>query len=169
MLLFLLAATVARAIPPTEEGKTIFTARCAGCHNVNKILTGPALAGVSDRRSIDWIIQFVHSSQTVIRSGDTYANALYNKFNRIQMPDHPDLTAENIKSVVAYIQIESKAAAEKPPLTRLTHLQPNYTPVSITNYMFFGTYLFLVALLVLALLMLVQVKSLQRNQSGHTE
>jgi len=29
------------------------------------------------------------------------------------MPDHPDLSAENIKSIVAYISSETKAAAEE--------------------------------------------------------
>ena len=33
-------------VKKSKEGKTIFSTRCAGCHNVNKTLTGPALAGV---------------------------------------------------------------------------------------------------------------------------
>jgi len=92
------------AAPPIAEGKAIFSTRCAGCHNVNKVVTGPALAGVDQRHSIDWIINFVHSSQTVIKGGDEKAVALFEKFNKIPMPDHPDLTAGNIKSIVEYIK-----------------------------------------------------------------
>src|SRR5206468_4896771 len=91
--LLLIPGITAFANPPSEEGKQIFTTRCAGCHNVNRILTGPALAGVDQRHSIDWIINFVHSSQTVIRGGDKQAVALFEKFNRIPMPDHPDLSS----------------------------------------------------------------------------
>ena len=57
----------------------IFSSRCASCHNVNKVVVGPALAGVSDRHTEDWIIHFVHSSQSVIKGGDTAAIALYEK------------------------------------------------------------------------------------------
>ena len=32
--------------PPLDKGKEIFSVRCAACHNVNKQLTGPALAGL---------------------------------------------------------------------------------------------------------------------------
>jgi len=62
--LFLCSSNLkAYADPPVNEGKVIFNSRCASCHNVNKILTGPALAGVDQRYSIDWIVNFVHSSQ----------------------------------------------------------------------------------------------------------
>src|SRR4051812_39070978 len=89
--LTLLIALNSIASPPAEEGKAIFITRCAACHNINKTLTGPALAGVNERRSIEWIVNFVHSSQSVIRGGDRDAVALFEKFNRIQMPDHSDL------------------------------------------------------------------------------
>jgi cytochrome c2 len=48
----LLISSTIWAKPTPEEGKTIFSTRCAGCHNVNKVLTGPTLVGVDQRRSI---------------------------------------------------------------------------------------------------------------------
>src|SRR3954453_23031204 len=98
---------------PIEDGKTIFMTRCAACHNVNKQLTGPALAGVDQRHSIDWIINFVHSSQTLVKGGDAQAVALFEKFNKIPMPDHPDLTSDDIKSIVSYIKSEASTGVEK--------------------------------------------------------
>jgi cytochrome c551/c552 len=165
-LLTLLSAFVinVNAAPPVEDGKTIFTVRCAACHNVNKQLTGPALAGVDQRRSIDWIINFVHSSQTVVKSGDQYAVALFEKFNKIPMPDHPDLTVDNIKSVVEYIKSEAKTGSDKPPFTKPSKLRPNYLPLSISNdYGFFIGYLAAVGILVLALLFAVEVSGLKRK------
>lgn len=149
------------AAPPSEEGRTIFTARCAGCHNVNKVLTGPALAGVDQRRSIDWIINFVHSSQTVIKKGDKDAVALFEKFNRIPMPDHTDLTPDNIKSIVEYIKTEASNVVTTAPFATPSRLQKPYVPISITNYIFFAGYLGAVVLLIIGLLMAVRVKSLQ--------
>jgi cytochrome c551/c552 len=151
------------AAPPVEEGKAIFSSRCAACHNVNKVVTGPALAGVDQRRSIDWIINFVHSSQTVIKKGDKDAVALFDKFNKIPMPDHPDLTPDNIRSIVEFIKSEASAATETAPFNKPGKLRPVYTPLSITNYGFFIGYLAVVALLIFGLLMAVKVKSMERN------
>lgn len=163
-LLFLLISSVSvlQAAPPAEEGKSIFSARCAACHNVNKVLTGPALAGVHERRSIDWIISFVHSSQTMVKSGDKDAVAVFEKFNKIPMPDHPDLTADNIKNIVDYIKTEAKTEGAA-PFAKPAKLRPNYTPVAITNYSFFLGFLGLVAVLILALLFAVEVSAYKRK------
>lgn len=160
---FLLAQLFSFAAPPADP-KEIFTSRCASCHNVNKTLTGPALAGVDQRRTIDWIIQFVHSSQHVIRSGDSYANTLFEKYNRIVMPDHTDLSAEDIKGVVEYIKSQSKVTEEKAPFATPGKLRPNYHPLSITgNWLFFSCYLLFVVLMIVALLFAVNVQSLKRK------
>jgi cytochrome c551/c552 len=113
LLLLIFSVTLAQAAPPVEEGETIFTTRCAGCHNINKQVVGPALAGIDQRRSMEWIINFVHSSQTLVKKGDKEATALFKEFNGIPMPDHKDLSDDNIKNVVAYIQSEAGAAAKK--------------------------------------------------------
>lgn len=168
-LFVLLIAFSAKATPPVEEGKTIFSTRCASCHNVNKVLTGPALAGLDGRRSMDWIISFVQSSQTMVKNGDKDAVALFEKFNKIPMPDHPDLTDENIKNIVAYIKSESKSGGEKAPFAKPYKLRPNYTPLSINNYGFFIGYLALVGLLILALLFAVQVKAIEREGKNNIE
>jgi cytochrome c551/c552 len=161
-VLTLLLSVFVFSTPPAEEGKIIFNARCASCHNVNKVLVGPALAGVTDRHSEDWIVHFVHSSQTVIKGGDKTAIALYEKFNKIPMPDHPDLSAESIKAILTYIKSEAKATTEEPGF-RPDRLHPNYTPILSTNYLFFSAYLGLVLLLTAALVVLVKVKEVQRK------
>ena len=162
--LLLLMSIQLLANPLPEEGRTIFMSRCAACHNVNKQLTGPALAGVQDRHSIDWIVKFVQSSQTVIKGGDATALALFQKFNKITMPDHPDLTSENIQNIVEFIKLESQsaAAANSAPFAKPGKLTPNFMPLSITNYGFFLTYFGLVALLIVAMLFMVRVKEYER-------
>jgi cytochrome c551/c552 len=150
--------------PPVETGKLIFTSRCAGCHNVNQVLTGPALAGVHERRSIDWIVNFVHSSQSVIKAGDKTAIELFNKFNKIPMPDHRDLSADDIKSVVDFIKSESKAVStDAAPFATPGKLRPSYTPLSIHNYGFFIVFISVVLLLAAGLVALVSVKQLGRK------
>lgn len=146
---------------PIEDGKTIFMARCAACHNVNKVLTGPALAGVDQRHSIDWIINFVHSSQKLVKGGDKAAIELFQRFNGITMPDHPDLSAENIKSIVDYVKSETKTVNNKAPFAKPSKLQPYYRPLSISrDYWIFLIYFFVVTLFILTLLFAVRSKNL---------
>ena len=120
--------------PPIKDGKAIFNTRCASCHNVNKVLTGPALAGVDERYSIDWIVNFVHSSQTMVKKGDKAAVAVFEKFNKIPMPDHTDLSEENIKNIVEYIKSETGSNNQNSaPFAKPTKLKPNLSPISLSR------------------------------------
>ncbi len=158
-------ATTMGFAAPASDGKEIFTTRCTSCHNVNKELTGPALANIDQRRSIDWIIKFVRSPLSVVKGGDTYAVNLYNKYNKIVMPDHPDLKDEDIRSIVEYIKSESKqVSAEKPPFVKPGKMRPAYLPLSLAgNSFFFIGFSVLVFLIVFIMCFAVEVKSMQRR------
>jgi cytochrome c2 len=91
----------------TAEGRQIFMTRCTSCHAINKEVVGPALRDVDKRHTAQWIINFVHSSQTVIKSGDTAAIALFKSHNNTVMPDHPDLKNEQIQDIIAFIKEQS--------------------------------------------------------------
>lgn len=164
LTIYLYAADV-NAVPGSPlDGQTIFTSRCAACHNINKIMTGPALAGVDKRHTIDWIIKFVQSSQTVIKGGDKDAITLFEKFNKIQMPDHPDLTADNIKSVVEYIKANAVITDTKAPFEKPTKLRTVYRPISFDkDYLMIIAYAFAVLLLIGTLLLAVYFKSLKNK------
>ncbi|MEP6949967.1 MAG: cytochrome c [Ginsengibacter sp.] len=152
---------------PLDEGKNIFTSRCMACHRIDKDFAGPALANVNQRHTTDWIIKFVHSSQAVIKSGDIPAIALYSKFNNTIMPDHPDLTDNNIKSIVEYINEESAkvGSVRQVPFERPYELQPNYTPLGHKNIGLIISFLASVTALILVLLFAVQVKELGRKMN----
>ena len=77
VLLLLASSFQSKANPPIEEGKSIFLSRCAACHNINKPMTGPALSGVGEKRSIEWLVKFIQSSQTLIKSGDADAVKIF--------------------------------------------------------------------------------------------
>jgi cytochrome c551/c552 len=165
LIVALLAMNTLWANPPLEEGKVLFSARCASCHNVNKTLTGPALAGLDEKRSMDWIINFIRSSQAMIKAGDKDAIAVYEQFNKIPMPDHPDLTDDHIKSIVEFIKSESTNNAEVAPFARPSKLRPSYTPFNLNDYGFFAAFTGVVVLLIAGLVIAVRVKELQRSMS----
>ena len=167
MIIVLVSKTMAN--PPIEEGKTIFLTRCAACHNINKAMTGPALSGIHERRSIEWITKFVHSSQTLIKGGDEDAIAIFEKFNKVPMPDHPDLTENHIKSIVEFIKSESKPLnEEKAPFAKPGKQKTFYTPVRIDNYPFIFGFLAVLIALVFSLYYAVQFKTFQRNKQDES-
>lgn len=101
-------------------GEKTFKASCSACHSIGKgKIVGPDLKDVSTRRKEPWLIKFIRSSQTVVKSGDPVAVKLFNDHNKIPMPDQ-NLTDAQIKDVLAYIKSKSApatatAAAIKPP------------------------------------------------------
>ena len=89
-----------------DQGKALFKANCAQCHNRNMKddLTGPALGGVQDRwESEELLYSWIRNSQAVIASGNEYANSVYNRFNKSPMNPFPNLKDEEIASILAYI------------------------------------------------------------------
>lgn len=86
-----------------SEGEKLFKQICVACHTIGQgKLIGPDLADVYKRRPEDWIIKFVRSSQTVIKSGDPYAVALFEKYNKIPMPDN-NYSDDQIRAIISYI------------------------------------------------------------------
>ena len=100
---------------PVARGRETFQARCAVCHTVGGgVLVGPDLQGVDQRRSEAWILEFVRSSQALVRAGDPDAVAIFERFNRIMMPDHA-LADQEIRAILAYIGGPSSAETTGPP------------------------------------------------------
>ena len=165
LILGLVLINAARASdPPAGDGKTLFLSRCASCHNVNKLVTGPALAGIDERRSMEWIINFVKSSQSMVKNGDKDAVALFEKF-KIPMPDHPDLTSENIKSIVEYIKSESKPVDQsKSAFAKPSVKKPVYFPFSFTTNLWPSIGLLVAVLLLMGtFLFALKVKVMKRK------
>ena len=148
----------------TGHGKLLFNSRCASCHKLGAILTGPDLIDVDKRRRIEWLRQWITSSQTVIKTGDKEGVALFAKFNNLPMPDQRDLGDNDINSIVEYIKLESvNAPKDKAPFATPVMLQSNYHPISIHNYAFILSYLALVGLLIIVLLFAVHVQTLNKH------
>jgi len=92
---------------PQDSGEQIFQKTCFACHTIGGgRLIGPDLAGVHEKRSQEWLVRFVISSQSMIKEGDAEAVALFEEFNRIPMPDS-FLSEEQSRQVLAYIESQS--------------------------------------------------------------
>jgi cytochrome c2 len=118
-ILFFTAA-VLQAAPDIELGKTSFKNNCGSCHNKNMKdnLTGPALAGVSER----WaaypktdLYKWIRNSQGMIASGHPKAVELWSKYKPVIMTSFPNLSDDEIESLLLYI--DGVAAGTYPPKT----------------------------------------------------
>jgi mono/diheme cytochrome c family protein len=90
----------------SPEAASIFGKRCTACHTYGKgIKVGPDLKGVNERRKHDWLLKFIHSSSSVIASGDPIATNLFAQFKQQRMPDWTDLSEKQINDILQYIAI----------------------------------------------------------------
>jgi len=95
---------IAAGTSATEQAKIIFRKRCTACHTYGKgIKVGPDLKGATERRNRDWLVRFIASSSSVIRSGDPIATKLFLDFKKERMPDWSDLSQEQICALLDYL------------------------------------------------------------------
>jgi cytochrome c2 len=110
-LSFILIAATIISIPgysySQSPGESIFTKTCQVCHTIGKgRLVGPDLLDIENRRTEDWIISFVKSSQDMVKNNDPEAIALFNEYNKMVMPDQ-NLSNKEIKEILIFIKERS--------------------------------------------------------------
>lgn len=96
-----------------QDGAAIFKQTCVVCHKLGQRLIGPDLLGVNEKRSEEWLLKFIRSSQTMIKSGDPDAVAIFNEYNQIVMNDQSFLSDDEIRAVLFYIKEETSSLGVK--------------------------------------------------------
>jgi len=145
-----------------QDGKALFTANCASCHAVNKKLTGPALAGVEDR----WpdkakLHAWIKNNQAFLKTGDAYANNLYNEYNKTAMNLFPSITDKEIDAILGYIK-----TYKDPAQTATTGTSSATAGEESDNSLLFGI---LTLVLAVVALILLQVNSNLKKLSDDKE
>ena len=96
-----------------DEGEQLFNRTCAACHTIGKgRLVGPDLSGINQKRSKEWLVQFIKSSTTVIKSGDADALAIFKEYNSLMMPD-VDYSEAQIVSILNYISSDRSSGGQQ--------------------------------------------------------
>ncbi len=150
-----------------QDGKAIFSQNCASCHAVNKKLTGPALAGVEER----WpdktkLYSWVRNSAAFLKTGDAYANNLYNEYNKTAMNAFPALSNKEIDAVLGYINTAAKAAAAG-PVAGATEDPNSAKGAESDNSLLFGILTLILAVVALVLLQVnSNLKKLADDKEG---
>lgn len=94
-----------------EEGEKLFTANCTACHAMDEKVVGPALKGTHTKYAEAWLIKWVKNSQKLVKAGDADAVKVYKENNEAVMTPFENLSDNQIKSIIAYIKVESEKPA----------------------------------------------------------
>ena len=86
-----------------DNGAKLFKMNCKSCHKIDRPATGPALKGVTQRQSLDWLMTWIKNPEAVIKSGDAHAVEMFEEYGSY-MTSFPTLTNTDKLSVLAYIE-----------------------------------------------------------------
>lgn len=115
-ILFLITPNTFPQEGDITAGKQLFNTNCASCHKLDRKMTGPALRNVEARLAEDegldreWLYKWIRNSSSLIKSGDDYANRIYEEYNKAAMTAYPQLTNSDIDNILAYTAQEKVVA-----------------------------------------------------------
>jgi len=106
-----IAASPTPTDPDTVQGKLSFESKCLACHSVGQgKKLGPDVAGVTKRRSDEWLTKWLKSPEKMLET-DAYAKAMLKEYNNIPMPNQ-SLSDVEIRQYIKYFHwIDSQRAS----------------------------------------------------------
>ena len=113
VLIFLAACSTKKSAEndiPTDsssiaKGHEIFNQTCVACHSFDQDGIGPALGGITEQVSADWLERFIRDPKAVIESGDERAKASFEKYKSI-MPSFAHYKEDEIDGLIAYLNTQ---------------------------------------------------------------
>ena len=154
-VLLLTFSTAVLAQDDPAKGKSLFNANCASCHKLDKKMTGPALRNVETRLAEsegldrEWLYSWIKNSAAMIKSGDTYANKIWNEYNQTPMNSFVQLSDEDISNILAY----TAAPKPEPVVSEAAVATGSGNADSTSNKIILGALALLFGLLAMALVL----------------
>ena len=103
VFIFLFSASTLHAFEgDAKNGKKLFKSNCASCHKLDKKLVGPALTGVTDKYSEEWLTKWIRNNAELRASGDEDAIAIFEEYNGSVMSAFPMLSDQDIFDILQY-------------------------------------------------------------------
>jgi cytochrome c553 len=85
-----------------SAGEAKFQAICTACHMAEQRMIGPALKGVYDRRSPEWVMNMIINPDGMLKE-DPIAKALLKEYNNAIMLNQ-NLSEEETRNVAEYLR-----------------------------------------------------------------
>ena len=87
------------------EGEVVFKAKCTACHKLSKKFVGPALKGVTQRRSPEWIMNMAMNPEEMIQK-DPIAQKLLVEYNGAPMANQ-NITEVEARALLEYFRTKN--------------------------------------------------------------
>jgi len=84
------------------KGKATFEMICVACHQVNQRMIGPAMAGVYERRSPEWVMNMILNPDGMLKE-DPIAQALLKEYNNMIM-NNQNLSEDEARALAEYLR-----------------------------------------------------------------
>ena len=84
------------------QGEAKFNAICVACHMVDQRMIGPAMEGIYERRSPEWVMNMILNPDGMLKD-DPIAKALLKEYNNAIMLNQ-NLTEEEARAVAEYLR-----------------------------------------------------------------
>lgn len=84
------------------QGEAKFNAICIACHMVDQRMIGPAMEGIYERRSPEWVMNMILNPDGMLKE-DPIAKALLKEYNNAIMLNQ-NLTEEEARAVAEYLR-----------------------------------------------------------------
>jgi protein SCO1 len=112
---------------PDHPGEGLFRKLCSSCHTVGVgTRIGPDLRNVNERRSEQWLVQFITKPGKMLSEKDPIAVALDNEFPVAVMPSL-GVTESDARDLVAYLKFASLAIMEGQDLAAHEHHEHDHS------------------------------------------
>lgn len=112
LLLLTLSIAFSVCVAFAQDGEALFNNNCKTCHSPFEKVVGPALKGVENRHSEEWLLKWIKNAPGMVKSGDAEAVKLFNDNGKQQMTVFTNLKDDEIKAILTYIkEVKPPAAA----------------------------------------------------------
>lgn len=85
-----------------SQGEAAFKQKCTACHMAERKLIGPAMKGIYERRSPEWVINILLNPTEMLKQ-DPIAKALLNKYNNVMMLNQ-NLSEKEARAITEYLR-----------------------------------------------------------------
>ncbi|MBL0423542.1 SCO family protein [Ramlibacter alkalitolerans] len=105
-------------LPTLSKGEELFRTRCVTCHTVGQPGTetaksiGPDLTHVTRVRQRGWLVRWLKEPDAVLAAKDPIAVSLYEKYNKLAMPNLK-LSEADVEAVLSFLEQGSAAFQAK--------------------------------------------------------
>lgn len=114
MRILLVCAMMALCAAPAysqdvKRGEELFKRKCKGCHRLSDgVKVGPGMAGVTKRRSDEWLNEWLQDPHAMIENGDPVAVKLKRKYKKTMRKLKSMQDEGNRKDIIEFLKENDK-------------------------------------------------------------